>query len=538
MNALKQRMFRSHELLAVSLLQVVLLWPMLRTPYLFDDAFNSEFKADRILHGSGFFEQVWFVATSWITGHGRWFPVGVFQGGLVFELVQDVVVYKALQLAFVVLSTLCFAALLRRLGASPAVAALVTLGATLTFQFRFFHDPILAYEGLQQAVLAEMALSALCFHIWLRDRRWWALAVSLALFAVAASTYDSAPLLCGLHLVIAIAERRAARGGRASGAPRAGDRRGLPGALLRVARPLPHDGRVRGRVLGRQDRRHARQSALRHPPALVRRVQPRRSLHVSRAHVARDDGRRIDSRGRARGDLRRVAAARRPQRGHRAAVGRRGSSAGLGAVLLLAPAAPIAMATRYQADLAPGIAYLPVYLQGFGLALLAIAAVTAIGVGRLRSAALVGAFAIALRLIGRRSSGEHPRRRSDAAATTYPADRRARARRRTAGRRATGRAGIYITTPALDSFTHPGVHLRPRGGAVRLQRPTATRRPAAGRRAESLGRRAGAGLCVRRISATRGRPSSGLPRPSRRRRTVAGLERRRAAERDPPAARR
>jgi hypothetical protein len=38
-------------------------------------------------------------------------------------------------------------------------------------------------------------------------------------------------------------------------------------------------------------------------------------------------------------------------------------------MLLLAPAVPIAVAARYQVELVPGLAYIPVFIEGFGVAL-------------------------------------------------------------------------------------------------------------------------------------------------------------------------
>ena len=260
---------------------------------------------------------------AWLTTNGRWFGVGVLQGTLVFQFVHGLLAYKALLLVLVLLSTASVYALVLRLGASRPGAALIALGATLTFQFRLYHDPILSYVGLQQLVLIEMTLSALTFDIWLRQRRRWALGVSLLLIAIASSTYDSAPLLCGLHLVVALAWRRKLVPGVLAALPALA----MGTAFLALSFGL----RVRYPTM---DGYEAEFSAGKIAGTLGNQLSGTLPL----SYVGFNPGDRFMYRGHTlletmgvgsilAGVLvaicRRVAAARRPQRGHRAAVGRR-----------------------------------------------------------------------------------------------------------------------------------------------------------------------------------------------------------------------
>lgn len=115
------RRARTHrELLLVAALQIVLLWPALRTGYLFDDEVNSSFPGDTERLGTTYLAHSWDIASGWITGQGRFFPVSFFQGYAQFYLPGGVVAYKALLLVLVVLSTACLVALLRRLGVATA----------------------------------------------------------------------------------------------------------------------------------------------------------------------------------------------------------------------------------------------------------------------------------------------------------------------------------------------------------------------------------------------------------------------------------
>lgn len=348
--------------------QVAFLWPLLRTPYLFDDEINSSFRGGGGYERVTFLHHVWTIAHGWID-QGRWFPVSFFQGYAQFQYLPGLFSYKVLLLALVVVSTVSVVALLRRLGLSPTSAALVALGATLTIQFRLYNDPVLAYTGLQQSVLTELALSVLLFHVWLRDARRSALIGSVVLIALAASTYESAPLLCAMHLIVAIVERRRVRAGfRAAAVPL-----GTAAAFLALSMVL------RSQAVAVAPGYQANLA----PATVLRTFGDQLLGTVPLSYVGLNPGGRFVSREDL--ILRSIGLPsiviglavmlvswwlfHRGSREPIADRAERWQAVTLGTVLIVAPAAPIALARRYQAELAPGIAYLPVFLQGFGLAL-------------------------------------------------------------------------------------------------------------------------------------------------------------------------
>lgn len=79
-------------------------------------------------------------------------------------------------------------------------AALCT---ALCFQIRFYHDPLIAYNGVQQLVAICIFGSILLFSRWLETGQGKFLITSIATYVLAASCYETVYLLCILHLIVA-----------------------------------------------------------------------------------------------------------------------------------------------------------------------------------------------------------------------------------------------------------------------------------------------------------------------------------------------
>lgn len=386
---------REREVLAAILVQILALLPVLRTPYLFDDAFNSTFSGAMELQGKGLVGLTWEIAKPWLYEQGRFFPLAGLQSYGEFHFIHSLVGYKLVLIGWVVVSTVAVVALVRRLGASPALAALVAVGATLTMQMRYYHDPLYAYAGLQQAVLAYMALSALLFHVWLRGRSWWALAGSLLLIAVATLTYESAPLLCSIHLVVAIAERRSLPRGVLAALPPLG----VGFAFLCMSLYLRSQASAPS----------AAYEAVLEPAKILPALGNQLLGTVPLSYVGLNPGDGFLYRGdlilgsMGAGSILVGAAlavvtwwlVRRAAAEEVRSPWTPWLALGLGAMLMLAPAAPISLAGRYQLELVAGLAYLPVYIQGFGLAMIAVGVLML-----LRRRAPARAIAVAAILLG------------------------------------------------------------------------------------------------------------------------------------------
>jgi hypothetical protein len=211
--ALDQRLGRisryvSWELVLALVIQFAMLVPILRTPFINDDQFNSNFVG--LLHHLKM--SMWDYDNGqihlWITQNGRFFPVSTYIGYLGWYLIHGVLLYKW---ALIVSSLAASASvwwLLRELRVSRAMAALVLIVIAGATQYRYYLDPHFSFNALTQGVMIELSVSLICFQRWLtRGSPWW-LAGSMVLAAISASTYEAVYLFAPLFIFLAIRERR------------------------------------------------------------------------------------------------------------------------------------------------------------------------------------------------------------------------------------------------------------------------------------------------------------------------------------------
>ncbi len=208
----------SPEMKAVALFIVaalVLLSPVLETPFYGDDIHNIQRSA--VLEAEN--QSSWsFIASQnhqWMTNEGRFFPVTFLQTTLLFDNVHARWVYKTLQMvaatgALAILGV--FAAVLSR---NRRIGLLVSIVALTGLQIRLWYDPIIAYNLVLPSVTFSVLLSWLSLVFGLRSSN---RAVAIAAFAcsgllwtVGLLTYEITYLLAPAVLAILWHERRSER---------------------------------------------------------------------------------------------------------------------------------------------------------------------------------------------------------------------------------------------------------------------------------------------------------------------------------------
>lgn len=141
-------------------------------------------------------------ATYWVTANGRLFPVSAFAGTAWDILLADRLAYKVGTLAFIVLDALLVAWLVRRLSRSRSAGLLLLTLLPVVLQSRDYHDPILSFNPLLQLLTLLLAAACLAFLASLREAsRPWMTALGVAMFALALLTYEVA---YGFILVFAL----------------------------------------------------------------------------------------------------------------------------------------------------------------------------------------------------------------------------------------------------------------------------------------------------------------------------------------------
>ncbi len=354
-----------YEGVAVAALGFVVIAPALWSGWLGDDAFYSVLDgilgADHLSlwHAIGHSFDLWFFS------EGRFYPGLILEKYLVFYVFTNLLAYKLL----LVTATLATVEMFRRCVAAYATRGLANLAALIAvtlFAERGYHDSIISYNAMPQFVAILVLGSLLAFRRVLDGGATSPRVLSAVLYAVAALTYEDAYALCLLYPIVAAAKGRSCREALRQSWPYLAVAGALalfslaaravvrvpPGSLYAFnTAPVPLL-----RTLGEQILAAFPLSYYFFDPS---RIYSHKGLHdfYNNAPVqpaifvafALAAAYALDQAVRDGGDLRGPAA--------------------VGVAVLLLAAAPIAVIVKYQHELSPGLGYLPVLYEAFGLAL-------------------------------------------------------------------------------------------------------------------------------------------------------------------------
>jgi hypothetical protein len=199
----RDRLITYLVLLAV-LLNVLNLMPVLDSPYLGDDAWlESPLRGTLALTGMDLAQTCWNVVKDYVRD-GRWYPLVVYYFAAFYYL--DRYSYKALEILFVITNILLFGYLVNLLTRSRHLALMALALAPLFFQLRFYHDPILSYYYLMQVELLFIEVSLIFFILYLRRLHTAHYCLSILAFTIVVLVYEAFYAFCLMFFVVAYIE--------------------------------------------------------------------------------------------------------------------------------------------------------------------------------------------------------------------------------------------------------------------------------------------------------------------------------------------
>ena len=212
-------LIRAWPLAALLALAAFCLAPAVGTGYWAEDIYYSAIiPADPILHGS-----TWGVETLGEVRHsmlvGRFYPITPVITAVAFALFRNVAVYKAYIVAVTLLDVALFHALARRLTGRRSFAALAGVIVVGLFQFRLTVDPILAYYGQIQWVTAAFLLALIALLRYLDGGRPAWLTAAAGGYLLCTLTYEMTYTLVAVPLFLIYRARPGWRAGLAMGRP-------------------------------------------------------------------------------------------------------------------------------------------------------------------------------------------------------------------------------------------------------------------------------------------------------------------------------
>lgn len=191
-----------------------LLWPVLGTPFLADDIANSQRSAGLAAANESLFEFTIRLTHQWIRNEGRFFPVSVFENVLVFDTVHSRFVYKLLEITMVCLLAFSLALLVWLMTRRWALAVLSFFFFCVALQVRYWYDPTISF-GVLLPSTGIKALGALCCVVLAmrREKKWEfysLLAISASLWFLALMQYEIVLLLGVIAFFIVLHENSVA----------------------------------------------------------------------------------------------------------------------------------------------------------------------------------------------------------------------------------------------------------------------------------------------------------------------------------------
>jgi hypothetical protein len=352
--------------LVIAALGFLVIAPALWTGWSGDDAFYSVLDgilgADRVSLAAAMYHSF----DLWWSTNGRFQPGLVLEKYVVFYVFTNLIAYKL----FLVAMTLATVEVFRRCVAAYSTVATANLAALIAAALlteRGYHDSILAYNGMPQMVALLVLSSLMVFRHALREPNGRARTAAAVLFALAALTYEDAYGLALLYVAIAKGGGRSWRQAFVAGAP-----------FLATAFVLATFGLVLRGIVHIDPGSLYGSNVAAGPMARTAAMQIVAAVPMS--YWAFDPSgifRRNDL-----GELLRntpisplvlagfaFAAWFALRAVAREATSLRGLVA-IGALVVVLPALPLAILTKYQHELRYGLGYLPVFFENFGVALM------------------------------------------------------------------------------------------------------------------------------------------------------------------------
>lgn len=199
---------KKYEAVAILLLVIWVIYylaVLLKTGFISDDAYNSQVKGMILQQGVSLNDRILSEITGWMKGSGRIMVLTWYMTYGVYYFTQDPVVVKAINIAIILSGILLFYIFSARETGSSGLALLACLILPSFFQFRYWHDPILAFTFLIPMSFALTIGALVLFQKYLDHGRLRYYIIAACLYLMALLMYEISFPFCLLFLLIAYA---------------------------------------------------------------------------------------------------------------------------------------------------------------------------------------------------------------------------------------------------------------------------------------------------------------------------------------------
>jgi hypothetical protein len=198
---------------------VVSLLPLLQSGYYSDDMSNSLYRPQQELTGGSFLNHFLQSNSHHIKSLGRLLTAKEFLSGAVYYYATNLLTHKIIILLLVVLNIFAFGHFVRITTGSKHLSYLLMLIIPSFFQFRLYHDPILAFGGHMQFFFLFLIASLIFLQKYLSGKRYAYLAMSVVLYNLCLYFYELSFVLLPVYLLLVFRAGRTFREAFITGFP-------------------------------------------------------------------------------------------------------------------------------------------------------------------------------------------------------------------------------------------------------------------------------------------------------------------------------
>lgn len=186
---------------------LIILWPILKSPFSGDDTFDSMIPMQVHYSGQTNWSYIYNYVSNWSTNEGRFFPVASITGFFSHYLFTARDSYKIVQLLVVLVALSLFVVFVARLFKNFYTGILAVIILNTCLQMRVQYDPLFQFSLQQPFLITILSGSFSLFVSGIRKINGWKLIAASLLYLFAMLTYESALLLWPVFVLLLIIEK-------------------------------------------------------------------------------------------------------------------------------------------------------------------------------------------------------------------------------------------------------------------------------------------------------------------------------------------
>jgi hypothetical protein len=186
---------------------LIILWPILASPFSGDDTFDSMVPMQLKFSGQSNWNFIESYVSNWSDKEGRFFPIAAISGFFGHYFFTGRAEYKIAQLIVVLIALLIFALFVSKLFKNLFAGVLAVCILNTCLQMHVQYDPLFQFSFQQPFLMTVISSSLLFFIYGLRSDGYWKLVLSATLYLLALLTYESALLIWPIFVILIFIER-------------------------------------------------------------------------------------------------------------------------------------------------------------------------------------------------------------------------------------------------------------------------------------------------------------------------------------------